>query len=151
MATVTRRDVRALTARCHSGFSLAKRFKARADYTPAQHDLCQPRSDVLAGRVADADLAADLAAAIGGTTSADYSEPARFFANTYPTRGSDFRLWGSVTRAAKGGLGPVDGSRGMVEAPFDLSRLAYKDEVDEPKRFEQLELRLDEADAGTAG
>ena len=126
-------------------------------------------------------------------------------------RGSDFRLWDSVTRAAKGGLGPVDGSRGMVdalhhaanvsrtrslaaardllaetgldkdarlfrafeaalevlpvsrrftgvdlqsevaasssdfEALFDLSRLAYKDEVDEPKRFEQMELRLDEA------
>ncbi len=126
-------------------------------------------------------------------------------------RGSDFRLWDSVTRAAKGGLGPVDGSRGMVdalhhaanvsrtrslaaardllaetgldkdarlfrafeaalevlpvsrrftgvdlqsevaasssdfEALFDLSRLAYKDEVDEPKRFEQMELRLDDA------
>ena len=50
-------------------------------------DLCQPRSDVLAGRVADADFAADLAAVIGGTASAEYSEPARFFANTYPTRG----------------------------------------------------------------
>ena len=132
-------------------------------------------------------------------------------------RGSDFRLWDSVTRAAKGGLGPVDGSRGMVdalhhaanvsrtrslaaardllaetgldkdarlfrafeaalevlpvshrftgvdlqsevaasssdfEALFDLSRLAYKDEVDEPKRFEQMELRLDDADAGDVG
>ena len=131
-------------------------------------------------------------------------------------RGSDFRLWDSVTRAAKGGLGPVDGSRGMVdalhhaanvsrtrslaaardllaetgldkdarlfrafeaalevlpvshrftgvdlqsevaasssdfEALFDLSRLAYKDEVDEPKRFEQMELRLDEAKADDA-
>ena len=50
-------------------------------------DLCQPRSDVLAGRVADADFAADLAAVIGGTASTEYSEPARFFANTYPTRG----------------------------------------------------------------
>ena len=131
-------------------------------------------------------------------------------------RGSDFRLWDSVTRAAKGGLGPVDCSRGMVdalhhaanvsrtrslaaardllaetgldkdarlfrafeaalevlpvshrftgvdlqsevaasssdfEALFDLSRLAYKDEVDEPKRFEQMELRLDEAEADDA-
>ena len=132
-------------------------------------------------------------------------------------RGSDFRLWDSVTRAAKGGLGPVDGSRGMVdalhhaanvsrtrslaaardllaetgldkdarlfrafeaalevlpvshrftgvdlqsevaassndfEALFDLSRLAYKDEVDEPKRFEQMELRLDDAEGGDVG
>ena len=131
-------------------------------------------------------------------------------------RGSDFRLWDSVTRAAKGGLGPVDGSRGMIdalhhaasvararslaaardllaetgmdrdvrlfrafeavlevlpvsrrftgvdlqseaaassndfEALFDLSRLAYRDEVDEPKRFEQMELKLDEAASGEA-
>ena len=131
-------------------------------------------------------------------------------------RGSDFRLWDSVTRAAKGGLGPVDGSRGMIdalhhaasvararslaaardllaetgmdrdarlfrafaavlevlpvsrrftgvdlqseaaassndfEALFDLSRLAYRDEVDEPKRFEQMELKLDEAAGGEA-
>ena len=50
-------------------------------------DLCQPRSDVLAGRVADADFAADLTAVIGGSASLEYSEPARFFANTYPTRG----------------------------------------------------------------
>ena len=131
-------------------------------------------------------------------------------------RGSDFRLWDSVTRAAKGGLGPVDGSRGMIdalhhaasvararslaaardllaetgmdrdarlfrafeavlevlpvsrrftgvdlqseaaassndfEALFDLSRLAYRDEVDEPKRFEQMELKLDEAGSAEA-
>ncbi len=129
-------------------------------------------------------------------------------------RGSDFRLWDSVTRAAKGGLGPVDGSRGMVdalhhaanvsrtrslaaardllaetgldkdarlfrafeaalevlpvsrrftgvdlqsevaasssdfEALFDLSRLAYKDEVEQPQ---QLELWLEETEAATAG
>ena len=129
-------------------------------------------------------------------------------------RGSDFRLWDSVTRAAKGGLGPVDGSRGMVdalhhaanvsrtrslaaardllaetgldkdarlfrafeaalevlpvsrrftgvdlqsevaasssdfEALFDLSRLAYKDEVEQPQ---QLELWLEEAKAGGVG
>ena len=30
-------------------------------------------------------------------------------------RGSDFRLWDSATRAAKGALGPVDGSRGMID------------------------------------
>ena len=132
-------------------------------------------------------------------------------------RGSDFRLWDSVARAAKGGLGPADGSRGMIdalhhaasvsrtrslaaardllaetgmdrdarlfrafeavlevlpvsrrftgvelqseaaassndfEALFDLSRLAYRDEVDEPKRFEQMELRFDETASGGAG
>ena len=131
-------------------------------------------------------------------------------------RGSDFRLWDSVTRAAKGGLGPADGSRGMIdalhhaasvsrirslaeardrlaetgmdkdarlfrafeavlevlpvsrrftgvelqseaaassndfEALFDLSRLAYREEVEEPQRLKQLELRLDEANADNA-
>ena len=54
---------------------------------PSIFDICQPREDVLAGRVADADFAADLASVIAGTASAEYSDPARFFANTYPTRG----------------------------------------------------------------
>ena len=54
---------------------------------PTIFDLCQPREDVLAGRVADADFAADLASVIAGTASAEYAEPSRFFANTYPTRG----------------------------------------------------------------
>ena len=54
---------------------------------PSIFDLCQPRADVQAGKVADADFAADLAAVIGGAASAEYLEPARFFANTYPTRG----------------------------------------------------------------
>ena len=54
---------------------------------PSIFELCQPRADVLAGRVADADFAADLASVIAGTASTEYLEPARFFANTYPTRG----------------------------------------------------------------
>ncbi len=41
--------------------------------TPTIFDTCQPRADVLAGTVAEAD--------------ADYANPERFFANTYPTRG----------------------------------------------------------------
>ena len=54
---------------------------------PSIFELCQPRADVLAGRMADADFAADLASVIGGTASPEYLEPQRFFANTYPTRG----------------------------------------------------------------
>ena len=54
---------------------------------PTIFDACQPRDDVREGRVSDADLAADLAAVIRGTAVPDYSDPARFFANTYPTRG----------------------------------------------------------------
>ncbi|MCZ8164568.1 DUF499 domain-containing protein [Silanimonas sp.] len=54
---------------------------------PTIFDACQPRDDVREGRVSDADLAADLAAVIRGKAVPDYSDPARFFANTYPTRG----------------------------------------------------------------
>ena len=54
---------------------------------PTVFDLCQPRPDVLAGRVADADFAADLASVIAGTASAAYADPARLFANTHPTGG----------------------------------------------------------------
>lgn len=54
---------------------------------PTIFDVCQPRDDVRSGRVSDADLAADLAAVIRGEAVPDYSEPARFFANSYPTRG----------------------------------------------------------------
>ena len=50
-------------------------------------DSCRPRPDVLAGAVAEADFAADLAQVITGKGRDDYVDPARFFANTYPTRG----------------------------------------------------------------
>ena len=54
---------------------------------PSIFDLCQPRADVLAGKVADADFAADLASVIVGKASPEYLDPALFFSNTYPTRG----------------------------------------------------------------
>lgn len=57
---------------------------------PTIFDLCTPRADILEGRVKDAEFAADLAQVLaygGGTAYADYADPARFFANTYPTLG----------------------------------------------------------------
>lgn len=54
---------------------------------PSIFEVCLPREDVRDGRVSDADLAADLAAVIRGEAVPDYSDPSRFFANTYPTRG----------------------------------------------------------------
>lgn len=54
---------------------------------PTIFDICRPRPDVLAGKVADTDFAADLAQVLTGKASADYREPGRFFANTFPTRG----------------------------------------------------------------
>ena len=50
-------------------------------------DACRPRADVMEGRVVEADFAADLAQVIVGGGSDEYRDPARFFANTYPTRG----------------------------------------------------------------
>ena len=50
-------------------------------------ETCQPREDILRGAVADADFAADLASVVSGRASQAYVDPARFFANTYPTRG----------------------------------------------------------------
>ena len=38
--------------------------------------------------------------------------------------GSNLRLWDSVRRSAKGSLGPVDGSRGMIDAIHHAARLA---------------------------
>ena len=38
--------------------------------------------------------------------------------------GSKLRLWDSVRRSAKGSIGPVDGSRGMIDAIHHAARLA---------------------------
>ena len=54
---------------------------------PAIFETCRPRPDVLKGAVAEADFAADLAQVIAGRGPVEYLDPARFFANTYPTRG----------------------------------------------------------------
>ena len=54
---------------------------------PTIFETCQPRADVLQGVVAEADFAADLAQVIADRGPAEYLDPARFFANTYPTRG----------------------------------------------------------------
>ncbi len=54
---------------------------------PTIFETCRPRADVLAGAVKEADFAADLAQVVVGKGSADYRDPTRFFANTYPTRG----------------------------------------------------------------
>ena len=57
---------------------------------PTIFDLCTPRADILQGRVTEAEFAADLARVLSneaGGGYADYANPARFFANTYPTLG----------------------------------------------------------------
>ena len=54
---------------------------------PTIFETCRPRPDILAGSVADADFAADLAQVVAGRASGEYGNPARFFARTWPTRG----------------------------------------------------------------
>src|SRR5690242_3352630 len=54
---------------------------------PSMFDLCQPREDVVKGTIADSDYAANLANVLTGRASRDYTDPATFFTNTYPTEG----------------------------------------------------------------
>ena len=71
---------------------------------PTIFDICRPREDILKGAVAEAEFAADLAQVLTDEAPADYSDPARFFANTYPTRGLR-NLLGSVCRRLSGAGG----------------------------------------------
>lgn len=54
---------------------------------PTIFDLCTPRADVLSGNIRESDFAADLAQVLRGDAPEEYRDPARFFANTHPTRG----------------------------------------------------------------
>jgi hypothetical protein len=80
---------------------------------PTIFDLCHPRPDVLAGTSSDSDFAADLSHVVRGTGGpVEYSEPQRFFANTYPTRGLKSLLANVCTR--------LSGRPGAVAAIFRL-------------------------------
>ena len=72
--------------------------------TPTIFDLCRPRADVLAGAITESDFAADLAQVIRGTAPDEYKNPARFFENTYPTRGLK-NLLANVCRRLSGAGG----------------------------------------------
>ncbi len=71
---------------------------------PTIYKTCRPRTDVLQGNFADADFAADLAQIIVGKGNEEYLDPARFFANTYPTRGLK-NLLANVCRRLSGAGG----------------------------------------------
>ena len=66
-------------------------------------DACRPRADVLKGNIAESDFAADLATVIAGRRNDEYTDPARFFANTYPTRGLQNLLANVCRRLAGSG------------------------------------------------
>ena len=73
---------------------------------PTIFETCRPRADVLEGSVVEADFAADLAQVIIGGGNEEYRDPARFFANTYPTRGLK-NLLANVCRRLTGAGGEV--------------------------------------------
>lgn len=50
-------------------------------------ETCTPRQDILDGSMALGDFAARLGSVLSRSGPADYVDPARFFANTYPTGG----------------------------------------------------------------
>lgn len=55
--------------------------------SPLVFDTCKPRADILSGAVSESSYAADLEMVLEGKAPRDYSDPARFFAHTHPTRG----------------------------------------------------------------
>ncbi len=61
-------------------------------------DSCTPRQDILDGSMAVGDFAARLGTVITRTGPADYTDPVRFFANTYPTAGLKELLTQVLTR-----------------------------------------------------
>lgn len=74
---------------------------------PTLYDLCEPREDVRDGKASDADFAADLARVLREDNAPPlYADPARFFANTYPTRGLK-NLLGNVCARLSGRGGAV--------------------------------------------
>ena len=73
---------------------------------PTIFDTCRLREDVRRGAITEADFAADLAQVISREASKEYSDPALFFANTYPTRGLK-DLLANVCRRLSGAGGEV--------------------------------------------
>ena len=53
---------------------------------PSIFDICTPRKDIRDG-IVESELAAELSRAVGGEGPSEYSDPAKFFARTYPTKG----------------------------------------------------------------
>ncbi len=73
---------------------------------PTIFETCRPRADVVEGRIAEADFAADLARVVAGAGGGAYSDPVAFFANSYPTRGLK-SLLANVCRRLTGRGGEV--------------------------------------------
>ena len=118
-------------------------------------DTCRPRPDVVRGAVAE-DFAADLAQVVNGEGSPEYVDPARFFANTYPTRGLR-NLLANVCRRLSGaggeaaaifrldtsyGGGKTHGLIALAHAARGLPAVAGMDEFIDPALAPRGPVRL---------
>jgi hypothetical protein len=121
---------------------------------PTIFETCEPREDVLKGTI-DADFAADLAAVIRGTASPDYTVPARFFANTYPTNGIKSlltnvlqHLSGNTSAACifrldtSYGGGKTHGLIALTHAANGMKGVANVAEFVDPKFVPQTKIRI---------
>jgi hypothetical protein len=68
---------------------------------PTIFDCCRPREDVLAASLSD--YAADLRSVVAERRDDDYSDPERFFANTFPTEGLRRLLEAAGRRLSRAG------------------------------------------------
>ncbi|MDE2982966.1 MAG: DUF499 domain-containing protein [Gemmatimonadota bacterium] len=124
--------------------------------TPTIFDLCRPRDDILKGSVAEAEFAADLAQVLTGTAPADYTDPARFFANTHPTRGLK-DLLANVCRRLSGvggeaaaifrldtsyGGGKTHGLIALIHAARGMKGVADPDEFVDPSLLPDGSVRV---------
>ncbi len=92
-------------------------LKANADLDPATAFFVLAW-DAFKAPVFSYDEALRLARAVGVDLDSDV------IGRLAEKKGSDIRLWDSARRAAKGALGPPDGSRGMIDAIHHAANLA---------------------------
>jgi hypothetical protein len=95
---------------------------------------CPAHPDVAAGRLGEADFAADLAQVRAGTAPPGYGEPAAFFARTHLTEGLRRLLTAAARRLRGGGGAPVVHLRagfggGKTHAMLALHHLCRSGEV----------------------
>ncbi len=92
-------------------------LKANADLDPATAFFVLAW-DAFKAPVFAYDEALRLARAVGTDPDSD------IIGRLAEKKGSDIRLWDSASRAAKGALGPADGSRGMIDTVHHAANLA---------------------------
>lgn len=92
-------------------------LKANADLDPATAFFVLAW-DAFKAPVFAYDEALRLARAVGTDLDSD------IIGRLAEKKGSDIRLWDSARRAAKGALGPADGSRGMIDAVHHAANMA---------------------------